>query len=127
MKGKTASDQTARRAARAEGVAIPPAWTDVVYHGKDKGVIAEGRDEKGRKQRSENPEYRQGISDANNADVQAFGASNLMGDHVSNNEAGTHFDFLGKKGVRQQHSVSDPVIAGFTQQRAWHENLHSQK
>lgn len=162
MAQKNPSDQEAHRAARADGVAIPPAWTDVVYHGKDKGVIAEGRDEKGRKQRAENPEYRQGISDANNArianelmprmgeireqlkkdalagneeakvlylitqsgfriggkgdgkaDVEAFGASNLTGDHVKLEGDQAHFDFLGKKGVRQQHSVSDPVITGF--------------
>lgn len=162
MSGKSESDQAAHRAARADGVAIPPAWTDVVYHGKDKGVIAEGRDEKGRKQRAENPEYRQAISDANNeriakelmprmgeireqlkkdalagneeakvlylitqsgfriggkgdgkADVEAFGASNLTGDHVKIEGDSAHFDFLGKKGVRQQHSVADPVITGF--------------
>ncbi len=162
MEGKSESDQKAFRAARADGIAIPPAWTDVEYFGKDANTVARGRDEKGRRQVAENPEYRQKVSDANNAriskdltprmgeirdrlredakagneeakvlylitqsgfriggkgdgkaKVEAFGASSLLGDHVKSDEHGAHFDFLGKKGVRQQHSINDPVIQDF--------------
>lgn len=162
MEGKSEPDQNAFRAARADGIAIPPAWTDIKYYGKDADTIARGRDDKGRRQVAENPEYRQRISDENNAriskdltprmteirnklredakagneeakvlylitqsgfriggkgdgkaKIEAFGASSLMGDHVKSDENGAHFDFLGKKGVRQQHSVSDPVIQDF--------------
>lgn len=161
MASKTPKDAQAFRAAKADGVAIPPAWTDVVYHGADQNILAEGRDDKGRKQRAENPEYRQRISDANNARItkelkprmeelrdqlrddalagdeeakvlylitltgfriggkgdgkaksQAFGASTLTGDHVHVDGNTVTFDFPGKKGVRQQHTVTDPVVAG---------------
>ncbi|MFA7301986.1 MAG: hypothetical protein WC069_06770 [Candidatus Shapirobacteria bacterium] len=162
MEGKSESDQKAFRDARADGISIPPAWSEVTYYGKDADTVARGRDEKGRRQVAENPEYRQKVSDANNAriskdltprigelrdklredakagneeakvlylitqsgfriggkgdgkaKVEAFGASSLLGDHVKSDERGAHFDFLGKKGVRQQHSVNDPVIKDF--------------
>ena len=157
---KTPQDRQAFERARADGVAIPPAWTQVTYHGKDQNILAEGRDDKGRKQRAENPEYRQRISDANNARIttelrprmaalrqqlrkdaesgneeakvlylisltgfriggkgdgkakqQAFGASTLMGDHVKVDGNTVTFDFPGKKGVRQQHAINDPIVA----------------
>jgi DNA topoisomerase-1 len=41
----------------------------------------------------------------------AFGASTLLGDHVKVEGDTVHFDFPGKKGVRQTHSVTDPIIA----------------
>lgn len=160
MTTKSKADAAAFRAARKDGIAIPPAWTEVTYHGKDKNVLAEGRDDKGRRQRAENPAYRAGVSAQNNARItktllprmekvrqqlrkaaasgdpeaevlylialtgfriggkgdgkaktQAFGASTLTGDHVSVKGDTVTFDFPGKKGVRQQHSVTDPVIA----------------
>lgn len=160
MESKTPSDKEAFQKAKLDGIAIPPAWTEVKYYGKDADIIAEGRDAKGRKQRAENSAYRQRISDENNAriastltprinairdhlrvaaaigneeskvlyliamtgfriggkgdgkaDTQAFGASTLTGDHVAVDGDTVTFDFSGKKGVRQLHSISDPVIA----------------
>jgi DNA topoisomerase IB len=162
MEGKSESDQKAFRSARADGIAIPPAWSDVEYYGKDANTVARGRDAAGRRQVAENSEYRQKISDENNAriskdltprmaeirdklredakagneeakvlylitqsgfriggkgdgkaKIEAFGASSLKGEHVTSDSNGTHFDFLGKKGVRQQHSINDPVISDF--------------
>ena len=164
MSTKTPADAQQFRAARADGVAIPPAWTEVKYYGPegtaDKGIVAVGRDSKRRWQRAENPQYRQRVSDENNARIardlfprmqqirtnlradaiagneeakvlylisltgfrnggvgdgkakeQAFGASSLMGQHVKVDGDTVTFDFPGKKGVRQQHSVTDPVVA----------------
>jgi DNA topoisomerase-1 len=161
MKDKTPEDSAAFRQARADGVAIPPAWTEVTYFGADKDIIAEGRDAKGRKQRAENPAYRKRISAENNARIsrdlfpnigklreqlradamagdeeakclyliamtgfriggagdgkakeKAYGASTLMGEHVTVDGDTVTFDFTGKKGVLQHHIVQDPVIAG---------------
>ncbi len=157
---KSESDAEAFRAAKADGIAIPPAWTAVEYFGKDENVRARGRDAKGRVQVAEDPKYRQRISDANNAriskdltprmdelratlkddaaggsvesqvlylialtgfriggrgdgraKVQAFGASTIQGEHVTIDGDTVTFDFPGKKGVRQQHTVTDSVVA----------------
>jgi DNA topoisomerase-1 len=160
MESKSPTDAKAFRAARKDGINIPPAWTNVTYHGADKDIRAEGRDSKGRKQRAENPDYRARLSLENNARIskdltprmsqvrdklregansgneedkvlylitetgfrigstrdtkaksQAYGASTLKGEHVKIDGSKVTFDFPGKKGVRQQHTVDDPVIA----------------
>lgn len=159
---KSEQDKAVFRKSKADGVSIPIAWTDVVYHGKDADIIAEGRDSKGRKQRAERPDYRQGLSDKNNdriaktltpkmdgirkqlrkdalagneeskvlyliamtgfriggkgdgkAETEAFGASTLRGEHVKINGDTVTFDFSGKKGVRQQHSLKDSMVASW--------------
>ena len=48
------------KAAKQDGVSIPPAWTNVSYNGKTgkDGIVARGTDAKGRKQVIEDPEYR---------------------------------------------------------------------
>ena len=71
MEEKSADDQSAFRSARKDGVAIPPAWNEVTYHGLDgeKGdglKLASGTDAKGRRQSVENKDARQKISDTNN-------------------------------------------------------------
>jgi len=60
MKRKTEQDQQQFTAAHKDGFAIPPAWTNVQYFGKSgqNGIIAQGTDAKGRKQRLEDPKYR---------------------------------------------------------------------
>lgn len=159
---KSKADAAAFRKARADGIMIPPAWTDVVYHGKseDARVWAEGRDAQGRKQQLENKAFRKRVSNENNARIsrelkprmdalrkrlradamagneeakvlyliamtgfriggkgdgkakeKAYGATTLLGDHVSVKGDTVTFDFPGKKGVRQQHTITDPVIA----------------
>lgn len=159
---KSDEDKAAFRKSKADGVSIPIAWTEVVYHGKDADIIAEGRDSKGRKQRAERPDYRQGLSDQNNdriaktltpkmdgirkqlrkdavagneeakvlyliamtgfriggkgdgkAETEAFGASTLRGEHVKIDGDTVTFDFSGKKGVRQQHSLKDSMVASW--------------
>ncbi len=61
VKSKSPDDRKAFLAARNAGVAIPPAWTNITYHEKPvDGVIAEGTDAKGRRQRVEDAAYRQG-------------------------------------------------------------------
>lgn len=60
---RSTEDQAVFDKAKSEGVAIPPAWSKVNYYGtngNEKGVIAEGTDSKGRKQRLENSAYRDG-------------------------------------------------------------------
>jgi DNA topoisomerase IB len=159
---KSDEDKAAFRKSKADGVSIPIAWTEVTYYGKDADIIAEGRDSKGRKQRAERPDYRQGLSDQNNAriakeltpkmdairkrlrddaiagneeskvlyliamtgfriggkgdgkaETEAFGASTLRGEHVKVKGDTVTFDFPGKKGVQQQHSLNDSVVAGW--------------
>jgi DNA topoisomerase-1 len=159
---KSDEDKAAFRKSKADGVSIPIAWTEVAYYGKDADIIAEGRDSKGRKQRAERPDYRQGLSDQNNAriakeltpkmdairkqlredaidgneeskvlyliamtgfriggkgdgkaETEAFGASTLRGEHVKVKGDTVTFDFPGKKGVQQQHSLKDSVVAGW--------------
>jgi len=161
MKTKSPADQAAFRKARADKIFIPPAWSEIEYFGKDADIIAMGRDAKGRKQRQENPGYRQGLSDKNNARIdkellprmkeiridlraaatagdeeakvlylitqtgfriggkgdgkaekEAFGASSIKGEHVSVKGDTVTFDFPGKKGVAQKHSITDSTIAG---------------
>ncbi|MFA5669406.1 MAG: hypothetical protein WC967_09180 [Balneolaceae bacterium] len=59
---KTPEDYATLMKAKEDGVAIPPAWTNIVYHGKegqkDTGIIATGIDSKGRKQRIETAAHR---------------------------------------------------------------------
>lgn len=60
MATKSPQDANAFRAARADGIAIPPAWSQVTYYGKNPadGKIAVGHDRVGRKQVLESAEYR---------------------------------------------------------------------
>ncbi len=59
MDSKSEEDRAAFTAARAKGIAIPPAWVDVKFYGEAvNGVLAQGTDAKGRRQRIEDPEYR---------------------------------------------------------------------
>lgn len=163
MQSKSPEDQEHFRTALKDGVRIPPAWTNVVYHGKSPkdGIIAQGHDEKRRRQRLEDPAYREKkivekheriqkdlepifdstvkklrkqAQDPNNpeaqvlylisqtafriggqgdgkAKTQAYGASTLEGRHVKIDGERVTFDFTGKEGVRQQHTIKDPVIA----------------
>jgi len=61
LRNKTPKDQKAFMQARKAGVAIPPAWTNIKYYPKPiNGVLAEGTDAKGRRQRVEDASYRQG-------------------------------------------------------------------
>ena len=160
MASKTPQQRAIFEKAKKEGVVIPPAWTEVVYHGKDENIKAEGRDLAGRKQRVEDKAFRQNLSNANNeriaktlipkmqtirkklktqaasgdeeskvlylitqsgfriggkgdgkSKLEAFGATTLQGQHVKVQGDTVHFNFPGKKGVQQVHSIKDPVIA----------------
>lgn len=172
---KSVEDQEVFDKAKSEGVAIPPAWTKVSYYGtegNEKGVIAEGTDSKGRKQRLENSDYRDGkikekhtkireslspkmpkitkqlkaasiLGDNEEAKVlylitqtgfriggkgdgksdQAFGASTLKGRHASVDGDTVTFNFVGKGGVEQNHTIKDPVIASYVKDKEADENL----
>ena len=160
MESKTPADAESFRKARKDGIAIPPAWTNVVYYGKDENIRAKGRDAAGRVQTAENPEYRTRVSAENNARIsrelwpafdelkdrvradaeagneeakvlhlimqtgfriggtgdgkakeKAYGASTLMGEHVTIDGDLVTFKFTGKKGVKQDHQVRDPLLA----------------
>ena len=176
LANKSVSDKHNFLAAKADGISIPPAWTDVIYHGKEgkNGIIAQGKDGKGRSQRLEDPAFRdEKIAEkqkriANNlspkmpaiteklredaikgneaakvlylitqtgfriggkgdgkAAVDAFGASTLTGDHVKVNGNITIFSFPGKKGVAQNHTINDPVIARIFKNAKRGENVFS--
>jgi DNA topoisomerase IB len=56
--------------------------------------------------------------DDNTGDVKAYGASNLSAKHVSFDGDTTNFDFTGKLGVRQQHSLTDPEITADLKRRS---------
>ena len=66
--------------------------------------------------------HRTGFRNGGDADtggkVKAYGASNLRAEHVRFDGDTTHFDFVGKLGVRQQHSVTDPELTADLRQRA---------
>lgn len=174
LKTKDPKDAKAFQAAKADGVAIPPAWTNVTYYGKDANVRATGTDAKGRKQRAENPEYRTNVSAKNNeritkklkpkmdkirtdlaekiksgtaneadkvlylisktgfrvggkgdgkAKVKAYGASTLLKDHVTVKGSKVTFKFPGKKGVMQDHTVDDALIASMVKGKKKGERL----
>ena len=50
-------------------------------------------------------------TESRGGDVQTFGASTLQAEHVDVDGDTVHFKFVGKKGVQQSHSVTDPLIA----------------
>lgn len=162
MAQKSPEDAAAFRAARADGIAIPPAWTRVIYYGKTPadGKMAVGYDGVGRKQTLESPAYRErqialkherirtnlapiwphavatlreaarhgdeaskvlylitqtgfrigGRGDGRSRHA-AYGASTLLGEHVSVSGNTVSFQFPGKHGVGQNHQITDPVIA----------------
>lgn len=59
MESKSDADRQAFVQAKNSGVSIPPAWTHVkFFHEPINGVIAQGLDAKGRRQRLEDPLYR---------------------------------------------------------------------
>lgn len=45
------------------------------------------------------------------AKIEAIGASTLRGEHVKVDGNKVHFDFPGKKGVQQVHTIDDPIVA----------------
>lgn len=49
---------------------------------------------------------------------KAHGASNLTAEHVRLDGDTVHFDFIGKEGKRQEHSVHDPELARMIGERA---------
>jgi DNA topoisomerase-1 len=56
--------------------------------------------------------FRVGGASDTGADKQAFGATTLLKSHVTVEGNKTTFNFVGKKGVVQNHTIEDPVIAG---------------
>lgn len=173
IKDKSESDRKAFIAAKRNGIAIPPAWNGVIYNEKPvEGVIASGTDAKGRKQRLEDPAWREGKIKEKHERIQkdlepifddtvkklrlqakegnveaqvlylitqtafriggegdgkakekAYGASTLLGKHVSVNGDTVTFDFIGKEGVRQVHTVKDSVVANFVSGKGDDERL----
>jgi DNA topoisomerase IB len=58
--------------------------------------------------------------------VKAYGASTLLGKHVSVKGDAVTFDFIGKKGVRQRRTLHDGTLARIVSERktkAWSEPL----
>lgn len=55
--------------------------------------------------------FRVGGDHDRKAEVEAFGASTLRSEHVRVEGDTVHFNFIGKKGVQQSHSIQDPVVA----------------
>lgn len=172
MESKSEADRQAFIQAKNNGISIPPAWTHVkFFHEPINGVIAQGLDAKGRRQRLEDPEYRtQKIQEKHSrlqetlepkfdsitrklrktadqsieaqvlylitqtgfriggegdgkTEHKAYGASNLLGKHVTVDGDKVTFDFIGKEGVRQVHVVKDPVIAKFVANKQEDERL----
>ena len=62
--------------------------------------------------------FRNGGDEDTGGAVKAYGASNLRAEHVRFDGDTTHFDFTGKLGVRQQHSLTDPEITADLRERA---------
>ncbi len=55
--------------------------------------------------------FRIGSSVDTKAAKKAYGASTLLGQHVTIDGSKVHFDFIGKKGVRIQKTIDDPIFA----------------
>jgi phage-related protein (TIGR01555 family) len=61
--------------------------------------------------------FRPGSEKETNADVKAYGTTQLEGRHAKVSGHTTAFTFVGKKGVDQEHEVVDPRIAKFIRER----------
>jgi DNA topoisomerase I len=57
--------------------------------------------------------FRVGSKEDTGADVKAYGATTLLKEHISVNGDSITFDFVGKKGVRQTKTITDPLLAGY--------------
>jgi DNA topoisomerase-1 len=55
--------------------------------------------------------FRIGSDTDTGAEKKAYGASTLTGDHIKIEGSTVHFDFIGKEGVHQKHSVEDAELA----------------
>lgn len=55
--------------------------------------------------------FRVGSNVDTKARVKAYGASTLNASHVRVEGSKTHFDFIAKEGIRQQHTIDDPELA----------------
>lgn len=55
--------------------------------------------------------FRIGDDKDTGARVRAYGASTLTSDHIKVEGSKIHFDFIGKEGVRQQHTLTDKKLA----------------
>jgi len=51
------------------------------------------------------------IAENNKADVQAYGATTLLGKHVTISGNKLTFDFIGKKGVRNHKTITNKILA----------------
>lgn len=72
--------------------------------------------------------FRNGGEDGG-GDVVAYGASSLRSEHARAEGDKVHFDFIGKEGIRQQHTITDSVLARHVeaQQKAGKETLFETK
>jgi len=61
--------------------------------------------------------FRVGSDRSTGAEVKAFGASNLLGSHVTVKGDTLTFNFTGKKGVNQLHSLTDKSLAQYISER----------
>ena len=61
--------------------------------------------------------FRIGSDRDTGADVKAFGASNLLGSQVEVNGNKVSFNFTGKKGVGQEHSINNADLAKYIKGR----------
>ena len=57
--------------------------------------------------------FRLGSDDDTGAEVQAYGASNMLGSHVQVHGSTLVFDFTGKKGVEQNHTINNVALAQY--------------
>jgi DNA topoisomerase IB len=57
--------------------------------------------------------FRAGSDADTGAEKKAFGASNLLSSHVTVDGDTLHFNFTGKKGVDQSHSIHNPALAKY--------------
>lgn len=85
-----------------------------------KGIRAEtdgGSDEALILELIERTGFRIGSTAETGAKVKAYGASTLRAEHVRIEGTTIHFDFIGKEGVRQVHSLTDSRLATLLAQR----------
>ena len=61
--------------------------------------------------------FRVGSDADTGAEKKAYGASNLLSDHVQVRGSSMEFNFTGKKGVSQSHTVDSPEIAAYVMER----------
>lgn len=123
-KGRIQSRYSAAHVAQAQadkfarGRAFDEALPGIMERVHGSIASGDGREEAAVLRLIQRSAFRNGGDEDTGAKVKAYGASNLRAEHVAFDGHTTHFDFTGKLGVRQQHSIEHPEMTADLRARA---------